>query len=97
MHEKLTELHHLLRDATNKGSLLRALATDQKIAELVNEILLTFGLPVNKGFEEILLEVGRTENLSDDVIDTVLIKLADAEVYYQTLSNLEEKTGDSVK
>jgi hypothetical protein len=91
MKGKLTELHTLLRDATIKCRLLPTLASNLRVRELVNEILTDFGLPMNKGYEEILVELGWVETLSEDIIDKILIKLADEGANYQTLSKLEEK------
>jgi hypothetical protein len=91
MKEKLAELHTLLRDATIQGRLLPTLATNLRVQELVFEILAVFGLPLNTGYEEILVELGWVETLSDEIIDQTLIRLADTGAYYQTLSKIEEK------
>jgi hypothetical protein len=90
MHGKLIELHSFLKNAVNKGLLIRMLTYDQRVRALVFEILADFGLPKNNGYEEILLELGWVEILSDEIIDQTLTKLADAGADYLTLWKLEE-------
>ena len=90
MPEKLTELHFYIKEAEKSGLLIRTLSFNPRIQELASQILTDFGLPVNAGYEEILVKFGTTELLTEELINETLIQLADAAANHWTNVKLYE-------
>ena len=90
MLEKLTELHQLLQTAGDEDMPYQEAIPNQRITEQGNEVLAVFGLPSHQGYEAILIKLGDVIDLSDELVDAMLIELADAGLDYQTLSKLSE-------
>jgi len=86
VHDQLTELHHLLTSDIKSGEMTHL----YRLTALKTELLYIFGLPEHQGYEDILLEFGKSEPLSDELIDATLITLADEGAHYQTLSKLTQ-------
>jgi hypothetical protein len=84
MHEKITELHQLLRTFETANLAPQATIHNNRITILMNEILNVFGLPQNQGYEYILMKLGDAPDLSVGMVDEILIELADAGLDYRT-------------
>ena len=59
-----------------------------EVANLITEILGTFGLPPNQEYEKILMDFCGADELTEEGINETLIKLADEGIYYQVLIRL---------
>lgn len=90
MPEKLSEFHTYIKDAEKSWLLIRTLSFDPRVKELVIEILTDFGLPVNEGYEDILVRFGFEEPSTDELINETLLKLADAAADYMTTDKMYE-------
>jgi hypothetical protein len=88
MQEKLAILYDLFKNFEAKDINHREINQNTKVTELITEILDVFGLPPTDEFLKILVEFGRAEVLTDDLIDETLIKLADEGVMYRVVSDL---------
>jgi hypothetical protein len=95
MYKKLVELHQLLSDADNNALPSQSQSPNRRIQELVNEILDVLGLPLNQGYEDILLWLGAVNMVDDSDFDAAMIKLADEAVYYRLVADLSSIKGSS--
>ena len=85
MHEQLKELFLILRESNDIGTNYQTLRQNPRVDVLLSEILDVFGFPENHGFEEIIFDMGRDEPLTEELINKVLIDLADQAAFYQTI------------
>ena len=69
MQEKLAALHRLFISAQADGLSIESATQNSSISILINEILATFGLPPTAEHVDILIAFGKSENLTDAVID----------------------------
>lgn len=88
MREQLPALHQLFKSAEVDGLSIEVVSKNQEITTLIYEILAVFGLPPTAKHVEILIGFGKSENLTDAIIDDTLVRLADAGAYHLTMEKL---------
>ena len=90
MQEKLAALHRLFKSAQAESLSIEAASITPSISKLINEVLAVFGLPPTAEHVVILIGFGKSENLTDAIIDDTLVRLADAGAYHLTMTKLPQ-------
>ena len=80
----------MIRHAICHGFTFHTAAQTPKVSKLMFKVLGSFGLPPDLKYQEIFLELSGIDDPTEEEIDLVIVKLADAGADYLTRLKLEQ-------